>query len=183
MHLPLIARRPVKSVSDPAAPTAAADGAAPLQAVRLGGQSARRGFANAADGWTLRRLVAVAVLSPVLLALMVGAAGGWAPSAAPGWTAVVALAAVAAAGTLATYLPRPGAGHRLDLGCTPCAMIAALSVFGAAAVLHTAPHDASTAAFALVIVGFGLTQRLTSPSTCAAPQPSHDKRPQGRDIR
>ncbi len=183
MHLSLIAGRPVKSVPDPAAPPANADGAAPVQPAHLGGQPVRRGFANAADGWTLRRLVAVAVLFPLLLALMVGAAGGWAPSAAPGWTALVAVAAVAAAGTLATYLPRPGAGHRLDLGCTPCAMVAVLSVFGAGAVLRTAPHDVSTAAFAVVIAGFGLTQRLTSPSTCATPQPSHDEGLQGRDIR
>jgi len=69
LHLSLIAGRPVKSVPDPAAPPANADGAAPVQPAHLGGQPVRRGFANAADGWTLRRLVAVAVLFPLLLAL------------------------------------------------------------------------------------------------------------------
>ena len=69
----------------------------------------------------------------------------------------------------ATYLPRPGAGRRLELGCTPCAAVAALSVLGAAVVLGTSPYNVSTAVLALVVVGFGLTQRLTNPSTCVAP--------------
>lgn len=111
------------------------------------------------------------MLSPVLFALLVSAAGGWEPGLAPGWTALVALVALGGAATLASYLPRPGYGRRLDVGCTPCAAVAALSVLGAAVVLSTAPYDMSTAALALVIVGFGLTQRLTSPSTCAAPSP------------
>lgn len=132
--------------------------------------AARRGLAKTTGVWTLRRLVAVAVLFPVILAMLLGAGGGWSP-AEPGWTAIVALAALAAAATLATYLPRSGAWRSLDLGCTPCAAVAALSVLGAVGVLSTAPHDVSTAALAMVIVGFGLTQRLTNPSTCAAPSP------------
>ncbi|MHB8300731.1 MAG: hypothetical protein ACYDDW_19710 [Dermatophilaceae bacterium] len=66
-------------------------------------------------------------------------------------------------------------GRELDAPSTsaahPAAAVAALSVLGAAWVLRTAPHDVSTAVLALVIVMFGLTQRLTSPSTCAAPTP------------
>ena len=135
---------------------------------------ARRGFANAGAGWTSRRLVAVAVLSPVLFAIWVAAAGGWAPGAGAGWDALVAVVALAAATTLATYLPQPGA-RRLDLGCTPCAAVAALSVVGAAAVLSMAPHDVSQAVLALAIAGFGLTQRLTSPRTCATPRTMRPK--------
>lgn len=135
----------------------------------IGQRTVRRPwFANASGAWPLRRLVAVAVLSPLLFALLVGVAGGWAPGAALGWTVIVALTALAAAATLATYLPRPGAGRKLEVGCTPCAAVAALSVLGAAAVLSTAPYDVSKAVLALVIVGFGLTQRLTNPATCAA---------------
>ena len=146
MHLPLIGRPPAAQVPDD------------VGVVR-------------SDTWPLRRLVVVAALSPVLFALLVSAAGGWAPGLAPGWTALVALVALGGAATLASYLPRPGFGRRPDVGCTPCAAVAALSVLGAAGVLSTAPHDLSTAALALVITGFGLTQRLTSPSSCAAPNP------------
>jgi hypothetical protein len=128
-------------------------------------------FANAAGSWPLRKIVAVAVLFPLLFVLLIAVAGGWAPVAAPGWTVLVALMALAAAATMATYLPRPGAGRKLELGCTPCAAVAALSVLGAGAVLSTAPYDVSTAVLALVVVGFGLTQRLTNPSTCVAPGP------------
>lgn len=123
-------------------------------------------------GWPLRRLVAAGVAWPVLFAVLVGVGGGWAPSAAPGWTALVAAVALGGSATLASYLPQPGAGLSLELGCTPCATVAALSVLGAGAVLSTAPHDVSTAVLALVVVGFGLTQRLTNPSTCTTPSPS-----------
>ena len=126
-------------------------------------------FANATASWPLRRLVAVAVLSPLLFVLLIASVGGWAPAASLGWAAIVAVMALAAAATIATYLPRPGAGRRLELGCTPCAAVAALSVLGAAVVLGTSPYNVSTAVLALVVVGFGLTQRLTSPSTCVAP--------------
>lgn len=121
--------------------------------------------------WPQRRIIAVAVFSPLLFAMLIAAAGGWAPSSALTWTALVALMAFMAAATLATYLPRPGAGRTLELGCTPCAIVAALSVLGAAVVLNTAPYDVSTALLALVIIGFGLAQRLTNPSTCATPSP------------
>lgn len=130
----------------------------------------RRRFANAGAAWTSRRRVAVALLAPILFVLLVGAAGGWAPTNGPAWIALVALVALAAAATLATYLPQPGAGHRLDLGCTPCAAAAALSVLGAGVVLGTTAHDLSTAGLALVVAGFGLTQRLTNPSTCPTPR-------------
>lgn len=156
---------------DAASAGAPAGGSATAHVLQPAGTTTRRGFHNAADAWPLRRLVVVAVLSPVLFALLVSAAGGWGPGLAPGWTALVALVALGGAATLASYLPRPGYGRRLDVGCTPCAAVAALSVLGAAGVLSTAPHDLSTAALALVITGFGLTQRLTSPSSCAAPNP------------
>jgi len=140
----------------------------PLIGQRL---ATRTVFANAAGSWPLRRIVAVAVLSPLLFVLLISVAGGWASGATLGWTVLVALMALAGAATLATYLPRPGAGRTLEIGCTPCAAVAALSVLGAAAVLSTTPHDVSTAFLALAVVGFGLTQRLTNPSTCAAPSP------------
>ncbi|MEO6145027.1 MAG: hypothetical protein ABIP19_13700 [Dermatophilaceae bacterium] len=160
-----------ESDSDTAFPGAGEDGRA---AARLGqprGAMSQRGFHNAANAWPRRKLVSAVALSPVLFAVLISAAGGRAQGLAPGWTALVALVALGASATLASYLPRPGYGRRLDLGCTPCAAVAALSVVGAAWVLHSTPHDLSSAALALVIIGFGLAQRLTSPSSCAAPHP------------
>jgi hypothetical protein len=104
-----------------------------------------------------------------LLALLVRAGGGWASSAQPMWTMLVVAAALASAATLSTYLPRPGAGRRLDVGCTPCAAVAAVSVVVAAGVLGSSSHDVPTAIIALGVAGFGLRQRLTDPSTCPAP--------------
>lgn len=129
--------------------------------------TAARRFADALAAWPLRRRIAVAVLAPVLLVLMVAASGGWVLTTSPGWTVLVVMIALACATTLATYLPSPGTGRRPDLGCTPCAAVAAVSVLAAVGVLSSAPHDVSTAILALGISGFGLMQRLNSPSTCA----------------
>jgi hypothetical protein len=125
-------------------------------------------IANARAAWPMRRITAVALLAPVMFALSVAASGGWARAAAPLWTALVALGTLACATTLATYLPRPGNGLRLDFGCTPCASVAAVSALASLAVLTSSPHDVPTAILALGIAAFGLRQRLTNPSTCAA---------------
>jgi hypothetical protein len=125
-------------------------------------------YARFLAAWPLRRRMAVVVLAPVLLALMVNASGGWALATEPGWTALVALIAISCATTLATYLPHPGTGLRADVGCTPCAAVAAVSVLAAFIVLSSAPHDVSTAVLALGISAFGLIQRLNNPSTCPA---------------
>jgi hypothetical protein len=116
----------------------------------------------------MRRIMAIAVLAPVLLALSVAVCGGWAPITSGGWAALVALVALAWAATLATYLPTPGTGLRLDFGCTPCTAVAAVSVLASLAVLSSAPHDVPTAILALGVAAFGLRQRLTNPRTCAA---------------
>jgi hypothetical protein len=84
------------------------------------------------------------------------------------WTALVAGVAIACATTLATYLPRPGTGLKPDLGCTPCAAVAAVTVLASFGLLNSAPHDVSTAVLALGVSAFGLVQRLNNPSTCPA---------------
>lgn len=167
-----------ESAADPAAPVVASPGPpsrsegtgpAPAQLVAISADpTAHRRFANAQAAWPLRRLMAVAVLAPVLLVLLVAATGGWALATSPGWTALVALVALASATTLATYLPRPGTGLRLDFGCTPCAAVAAVSVVASLVVLRSAPHEVPTAILALGVAAFGLRQRLTNPSTCPA---------------
>jgi len=129
---------------------------------------ARRRYANALAAWPLRSRMAVALTAPALFGLMVAVSGGWAPTSSTGWTALVAGAALACATTLATYLPRPGTGLRLDLGCTPCAAVAAVTVLASFGLLSSAPHDVSTAVLALGVSAFGLVQRLKNPGTCPA---------------
>src|SRR5450759_1375308 len=130
--------------------------------------AAHRRYANAQAAWPLRRRLAVALIAPVLLALMVAVSGGWAPATSPGWTVLVAGVALACATTLATYLPRPGAGLGPDLGCTSCAAVAGVTVLASFGLLNSAPHDVSTAVLALGVSVFGLVQRLDNPSTCPA---------------
>ncbi len=124
---------------------------------------------NLPAAWPARRLVAAGALFPVLLALQITAGGGWAPGERFGWTALVVAVAAASAATLATYVPRAGSLTRLDLGCSPCAAVAALSVLAATAVLSTAPHDVPTAILALGAAGFGLRQRLVNAGACPTP--------------
>jgi hypothetical protein len=112
--------------------------------------------------------MAVGLIAPVLFVLMVGTSGGWVMATSPGWTALVAGVALASATTLATYLPRAGTGLKPDLGCTPCAAVAAVTVLASFGLLSSAPHDVSTAVLALGVSAFGLVQRLNNPSTCPA---------------
>ena len=130
--------------------------------------TAHRRYANASTAWPLRKRMTVALIAPVLFVLMVATSGGWAPATSPGWTAVVAGVALASATTLATYLPQPGSGLKLDLGCTPCAAVAAVTVLASFGLVNSAPHDVSTAVLALGVSAFGLVQRLNNPSTCPA---------------
>jgi len=129
---------------------------------------AHRRYANALEAWPLRRRMAVGLIAPVLFVLMVAASGGWVMATSPGWTALVAGVALASATTLATYLPRAGTGLKPDLGCTPCAAIAAVTVLASFGLVNSAPHDVSTAVLALGVSAFGLVQRLNNPSTCPA---------------
>ena len=122
--------------------------------------------ARARAAWPARRLVSVAVLTPSLVGALVAVGGGWSTAAPPAWLALVVAIALACSVTLASYLPRPGAGRRLDIGCTPCASVAALSVVIAAGVLSSDPHDVPTAILALAVAAFGVWKRLTDPSAC-----------------
>jgi hypothetical protein len=141
----------------------APDNVAPVSA----GPARPGAFARTRAALPPRRLVVVAVLAPALMAFLAAVAGKTDAAPTAGWTTLVGLVALASATTLATYLPRPGAGLRLDVGCTPCASAAALSVVFAAVVLNSTPHDVPTAIVALGVAVFGARQRLTDASTCA----------------
>ncbi|CAN5376108.1 hypothetical protein BH11ACT1_BH11ACT1_23360 [soil metagenome] len=118
--------------------------------------------------WPARRLVTAAVAAPLLVALLVATSGGWGPAAAPGWIALVALTALAVATTVATYVPLPGTGSRLAVGCLPCAVVAPLSALVSVGLVGSAAHDVPSAMLALGVAAFGLRQRLTDASSCAA---------------
>lgn len=165
------ANRPAVVPTDPTVATVATVATDPTDPTEPTGSTAlsgRRRYARVLAAWPLRRRMTIVVLAPMLLALMVAVSGGWALATSPGWTAVVVLIALSCATTLATYLPHPGTGLRVDVGCTPCAALAAVSVLGALIVLSSAPHEVSTAFLALGISAFGLVQRLNNPSTCPA---------------
>ena len=89
----------------------------------------------------------------------------WLLAAPSGGVAVVQtlVAGTFAAGVLSTYAPIDG---RPALGCTRCAVMAGLSVPVAGAFLLAARTDPSMATLAVLLVTFGLAQRLRDPATC-----------------
>ena len=118
--------------------------------------------------WPRRRVLSGLLAVPVVGAALAGVGGGL--PGPVGWAALVGVASVIGAATLASYVPMRGTGRRLDIGCTPCAVVAALTLVGAAGILGGSPHDAASAALAVGLVAFGLLQRMTDPETCPVPR-------------
>ncbi|MGV8978560.1 MAG: hypothetical protein ACOH17_10995 [Cellulomonas sp.] len=118
--------------------------------------------------WPTRRLVAVGFGAPGVLALLVATSGGWGGGITPGWLALVTLNALAVAAIVATYVPLPGTGRRLEVGCMPCAVVAPLSVLVSVGLVGSVEHDVPSAMLALGVAAFGFRQRLTNASSCAA---------------
>jgi hypothetical protein len=108
----------------------------------------------------------VGVLAVLLVPAFVSLPG---QSASEGWTAVDAVSGLLAAVVLASYVPRPGSGRVLEVGCSPCAVMAAAAVFGSLLLRSTSPLDVGIAVVATGLLGFGLLQRLTDVRTCALP--------------
>jgi len=115
-------------------------------------------------GFPKRRwLIAVALVLPLTWLFASGATGP-----ALRWEAPFAVAdAVLAAAVLGSYAPAPGTGRRLDVGCAPCARVAALTVIAAVAARAADPASIGLAVFSLVALGFGLLQRLSDGPACA----------------
>lgn len=116
--------------------------------------------------WPRRRWVAALLALPLTLSAFVGAAGVPVGTAAPGWVAMVLLAATLGALTLASYVPQRGV--RPDVGCTPCAAVSGLTLVGAAILLDGNGGDVSGPLLAVAITAFGLVQRVRQQPTCAA---------------
>lgn len=119
------------------------------------------------DAWPTRRRVAAALLLPLVAVWFVVVGGSTQASPSPGWYALVMVAAVLGAGVLASYVPVVGRG--LDLGCTPCAMMSALTLVGATIALRNYGPDVAGPLVAGAVLLFGLTQRMSQPATCATP--------------
>lgn len=116
--------------------------------------------------WPTRRLVALVVLLPVVGAWFLTAAAVSVGQASAAWTAVGVLASVTGAAVLASYVPTEG--RRPEVGCSPCATMAAVSLVGATIALHHYGAGIEGPAVAFAVTLFGLTQRLTQPRTCPA---------------
>jgi hypothetical protein len=110
-------------------------------------------------------------LSAVALVVPLGMAYGSVGAATPVWwsTSVTGASAVLAALVLASYVPLPGAGIRLDVGCSPCAVMAAATVLGSLVLRATAPLDGGLALVSLMVLAFGLVQRGSAATGCAVP--------------
>jgi hypothetical protein len=119
------------------------------------------------NAWPTRRRVAAALLLPVVAAWFVLIGGSTQADPSTGWYVLVLVAAVLGAGVLAGYVPVVGRG--LDLGCTPCAMMSALTVVGATMALRSYGADLAGPLVAGALLLFGLTQRMSQPATCATP--------------
>ncbi|MGZ5367745.1 MAG: hypothetical protein ACXWXV_00360 [Aeromicrobium sp.] len=118
-------------------------------------------------GWPRRRRAAVLVLMPVMAALFVVVSGTPVGDASVAWLLLVAVAATLAAAVLASYLPRKS--RRMELGCTPCAAMSALTVVGAMMALKNFGSMLIGPALAIAVTLFGLTQRIGQAETCSVP--------------
>jgi hypothetical protein len=117
-------------------------------------------------GWPLRRWVAAAVVTVPLAGLYLTQG----PSADIWWSVPAALVCGALASlVLASYLPLPGSGRWIDLGCSPCATVAAMTVLGSFILRDGAPSEVGMSLLAALMLVFGLVQRLSGGGVCAVP--------------
>jgi hypothetical protein len=131
-----------------------------------GGGSLREGLV-ALRGWSARRRLVTVIAFPLLLVVYASFGPFW----AIWWAVPVALlSAGLAAAILASYVPEPGSGRLVDVGCTPCAMVAGASVLGSLVLRDTRPLDAGIAAMALGLLVFGMAQRIGGAVSCAVPR-------------
>ncbi|MBI4944007.1 MAG: hypothetical protein HY830_24975 [Actinobacteria bacterium] len=82
----------------------------------------------------------------------------------PGAVVCAVLGAVAVAG----YVAPSGSGRLLERGCTPCAVVPAVSIVGGLLLLDTTPGGGGMLT-AMVLLVFGLQQRRTAAAACAVP--------------
>jgi hypothetical protein len=117
--------------------------------------------------WSSRRWTAAAVAFLPLVAVYLVEGPSWGV-----WWAVpgALLPAAFASLIVASYVPEPGSGRLVEVGCSPCAVVAGASILGSIILRDTSPSDAGTAVVALLLLGFGLAQRLVGAGTCSVPR-------------
>ena len=119
---------------------------------------------------TGRRVATVLLATPLLAAAYWRASGVPVTGLTVPWLLLGLTAAAVGAAVLASYVP--ASGWRPDLGCSPCAAVAGLSLVGS--VLAIGNYGASLVgpALACAVTLFAVTQRL-GPATCETQPVAH----------
>lgn len=117
--------------------------------------------------WPRRRWVAMIVFLPAM-ALLFGRWAGATAGPLTWWRPPVLVGTTILAGLIfASYLPAPGSGRLLEIGCSPCAVAAVAAVGFALMIRASAPADGALAGLSLMVLAAGLAQRLKDARTCA----------------
>lgn len=129
---------------------------------------------DALRAWPRRRWLAAAITFPAMVGLFAltsraGSAARGVPLWTWPWTVVVGLLA---ATVLASYLAPAGAGRLIEVGCSPCAAVAALAVAGAVVAHAAQPSSPTMAVVGLFLTAAAARQRLNDARTCQTPRPS-----------
>jgi hypothetical protein len=124
--------------------------------------------------WPLRRWVIATLAAPAvgLLLLSAGGTAGATARPTPAFYALTSVAAVLGGLIAASYVPVAGRG--IDVGCSPCAVMAGVTVIGATVAMNNYGTSLLGPLVAAAVMLFGLTQRLGQPATCATPRAGGD---------
>ena len=118
--------------------------------------------------WPRRRWLAALALIPAAVVTFLWAGLDLPTGTTPpawGW-AVGVLAGVLAGLTLSSYVPGPGSGHLIEVGCSPCALASAASVAGALYLRGASPTSGGIAVATVAILALGLQRRLSDAAAC-----------------
>lgn len=121
-------------------------------------------------GWSGRRRLFWGLAAPGLAALYVRASETPWGHLSAAWLGLTAAAAVVGAAVLASYLPAQG--WRPELGCSPCAAVAALSLVGSVIAVSAYGPSLVGPILAAAVSLYGLAQRIAQPASCSVPSPS-----------
>ena len=115
--------------------------------------------------WPRRRVVAAVVAGAALAWLVLSRTGGNV-GVAPAWTALSLTTVTLAALALSTFIPMPGQGASLDLGCGPCAAAGGLMAIGSVWYVLSEAVETGTGLLGLALAGASFVHRLSQPATC-----------------
>lgn len=116
--------------------------------------------------WPRRRVVAAVVAGAALAWFVLFRTGGEV-GVAPAWTALSLATVTLAALALSTFIPMPGQGASLDLGCGPCAVAGGLMAIGSVWYVLSEAIATGTGLLGLALAGASFVHRLSQPATCA----------------